>query len=137
MSVDDTYALMLNSSRDRPFRTPMPGAAAHSGAHVDTVTESTMVVRTPSLPAQRAQLQVSAAFDAMPLGLRWHGNESDAFSGDAAHQQGGVGFLPLRQVEQFNQGEARERLEQHWGEPERVYMAALYTYYEEPDVDKI
>ena len=134
---DDTYALMLNSSRDRPFRTPMPGAAAHSGAHVDTVTESTMVVRTPSLPAQRAQLQVSAAFDAMPLGLRWHGNESDAFSGDAAHQQGGVGFLPLRQVEQFNQGEARERLEQHWGEPERVYMAALYTYYEEPDVDKI
>ena len=45
--------------------------------------------------------------------------------------------MPLRTVEQFNQGEARERLEQHWGEPERVYMAALYTYYEETDVDKI
>ena len=100
-------------------RPPVPHADAgrrhHSGAHVDTVTESTTVVRTPAAGAAGAAAgERRLRRDA--LGLRWHGNESDAFSGDAAHQQGGVGFLPLRQVEQFNQGEARERLE-HWGQP--------------------
>ena len=112
-----------------PVPHAMPGAAAHSGAHVDTVTESTMVVRTPSLPAQRAQLQVA------PPSTRclW------GYGGTATSRTPSAATLRTSWVElgsaaahggAVQPGRGARAARATWGETERVYMAALYTYYE-------